>query len=154
MLKLMKSLAKSNGKQTAPFKTSGFLGGTPGSRKSKGRTSKDSDDEDEEPSRLDQDYEFICSLGKGNFSSVGLYMSKVQGQRFAIKKNKTSSMSVNEIQALATLSIVAEKCPNIIRYYHAWVEKTWTYMVMEYCETSLAKQYEAHRKMQKPLLEG
>jgi serine/threonine protein kinase len=98
---------------------------------------------------LDQDYEFICHLGKGNFSSVGLYMSKVQGQKFAIKQNKTSSMSVNEIQALATLSIVAEKCPNIIRYYHAWVEKKFTYMVMEYCETSVSKQYDTHRKSKK-----
>lgn len=102
------------------MKVSGFGESTPKSNRSRNMNEMDSEDEDK-PSRLDQDYEFICSLGRGNFSSVSLYMSKVQGQKFAIKQNKTSSMSVNEIQALATLSIVAEKCPNIIRYYHAWV---------------------------------
>lgn len=46
-------------------------------------------------SRLDQDYIFQKKLGEGNFSSVGLYRSRMTGDLFAIKTTKLSSMSVN-----------------------------------------------------------
>lgn len=55
------------------------------------------------------------------------------GQLFAIKKNKVSSMFVNEIQALATTSMMGEKNKSIIRYFHSWVEGQFCYIVMEYC---------------------
>jgi serine/threonine protein kinase len=71
---------------------------------------------------LDQDYIFLKKLGEGNFSSVGLYRSRMTGNLFAIKSTKLSSMSVNEAQALGTLSIFNQKSKNIIRYYHSWVE--------------------------------
>lgn len=47
-------------------------------------------------------------------------------------------MSVNEVQALGTLSTMfADNSRNIVRYYHSWVEEEKIYIVMEYCESSL-----------------
>lgn len=46
-------------------------------------------------SRLEQDYIFERKLGEGNFSSVGLYRSRMTGDFFAIKSTRLSSMSVN-----------------------------------------------------------
>ena len=100
------------------------------------------DSSDDEVSRLEADYIYIRGLGNGNFSSVALYQSKMTGQFFAIKKNTISSMSVNEIQALATLSMVAESCKNIVRYYHSWLDSEYSYIAMEYCDKSLEMLYE------------
>jgi hypothetical protein len=92
--RILSFLSKLGKKTSGPFKVTSFDCDTPLSKESTGKCSMDSE-ESKEPSRLDQDYEFISHLGKGNFSSVNLYMSKVQRLKFAIKKNKTSSMSVN-----------------------------------------------------------
>lgn len=97
-------------------------------------------------SRLDMDYIYERALGKGNFSSVGLYRSRMTGDLFAIKATKASSMSVNEAQALGTLSIFNQKTKNIVRYYHSWVENSELYMVMEYCTHNLDSLYNRHRQ--------
>ena len=73
-------------------------------------------------SRFDQDYEIVKTLGEGCFSSVMLCRSKLTGDLVAIKEAKASSMSVNEVQALGTLSIFAEKSKNIVKYHHSWSE--------------------------------
>jgi hypothetical protein len=51
------------------------------------------------------DYQFIKYLGQGNFSRVGLYKSRLTEEEFAIKTTELSLMSVNEVQALGTLSM-------------------------------------------------
>jgi serine/threonine protein kinase len=79
---------------------------------------------------MEQDYIFIKRLGAGNFSNVSLYKSRLTGELFAIKIAKATRMSVNEAQALGTLSIFAEKSKNIIRYYHSWIEEGNLHLVM------------------------
>jgi hypothetical protein len=32
-------------------------------------------------------------------------------------------MSINEVQALGTLTLMADQSKNIIRYYHSWIEE-------------------------------
>jgi hypothetical protein len=56
---------------------------------------------------MEQDYIFVKKLGAGNFSNVSLYKSRLTGEIFAIKIAKATKMSVNEVQALGTLSIFA-----------------------------------------------
>lgn len=72
------------------------------------------------------------------------------GDLFAIKETKASRMSVNEVQALGTLSIFSQKSKNIIRYFHSWVENSELYLVMEYCNESLSSiiQNKRHTKTQ------
>lgn len=74
-------------------------------------------------SRLEQDYELVQCLGSGHFSDVGLYRSRMTGELFAIKTAKANRMSVNEVQALGSLWVMSGQCPNIVRYYHSWIEE-------------------------------
>lgn len=72
-------------------------------------------------SRLEQDYSLIHMLGSGNFSKVGLYRSRLSSDLFAIKETRANTMSINEVQALGSLWVLAEQCANVVRYYHSWV---------------------------------
>ena len=85
-------------------------------------------------------------MGEGNFSSVNLYRSRMTGDLFAIKETKASRMSVNEVQALGTLSIFSQKSKNIIRYFHSWVENSELYLVMEYCNDSFSRAIDRKRR--------
>ncbi len=71
--------------------------------------------------RIESDYKFIKYLGSGNFSRVGLYQARLTEELFAIKTTSMSIMSVNEVQALGTLSMFSEKSKNIVRYYCSWI---------------------------------
>jgi len=81
-------------------------------------------------SRLEQDYSLVHMLGSGNFSQVGLYKSRLSGDIFAIKEARANSMSINEVQALGSLWVQCEQSPNVVRYYHSWVEEGKLYLVM------------------------
>lgn len=48
-------------------------------------------------------------------------------------------MSINEVQALGALWALVEQSPNVIRYFHSWIEEGELFLVMEYCEDSLSK---------------
>ena len=99
------------------------------------------------------DYIFERMIGQGNFSQVGLYRSRMSGDLFAIKVTKASSMSVNEAQALGTLSIFNKKSKNIVRYYHSWVEENELYLVMEYCTHDLASIFRKHHQEERKIEE-
>jgi serine/threonine protein kinase len=72
---------------------------------------------------------------------------------FAIKETKANRMSINEVQALGSLWALVEQSPNVIRYFHSWIEERELYLVMEYCEDSLSKMIERQRIAQKPFEE-
>ena len=46
-------------------------------------------------SRLEQDYSLVQHLGRGHFSEVGLYQSRLSNELFAIKTTRANRMSVN-----------------------------------------------------------
>ena len=100
--------------------------------------------------RLDQDYQLVHMLGQGNFSQVGLYQSRISKELFAIKQTRANRMSINEAQALGSLWALVEQSPNVVRYFHSWIEEGELYLVMEYCDDSLSKMIERHRNAQKP----
>lgn len=101
-------------------------------------------------SRLEQDYQQVQVLGRGNFSEVGLYRSRLSQELFAIKQTRANRMSINEVQALGSLWALVEQSPHVIRYFHSWVEEGQLFLVMEYCEDSLAKMIAHHRLTRKP----
>ena len=74
-------------------------------------------------SRLEQDYQLIQLLGRGNFSEVGLYQSRLSKEPFAIKQTRANQMSINEVQALGALWALVEQSPHVVRYFHSWVEE-------------------------------
>lgn len=37
------------------------------------------------------------------------------------------------------------QCPNVVRYYHSWIEDGELFLVMEYCQGSLQKIITEHR---------
>jgi serine/threonine protein kinase len=98
-------------------------------------------------SRLEQDYCLVQHLGKGHFSEVGLYESRLSGELFAIKTAKANRMSVNEVQALGSIWVLSGQCANVVRYYHSWIEEGELFLVMEYCQESLQKHISKHRTM-------
>jgi serine/threonine protein kinase len=59
-------------------------------------------------------------------------------------------MSINEVQALGALWASVEQSPHVVRYFHSWVEEGQLFLVMEYCEDSLAKMIARHRAARKP----
>lgn len=81
-------------------------------------------------SRLDQDYILLHALGSGHFSQVGLYQSRLSKEPFAIKQTRANRMSINEVQALGALWALVEQSPNVIRYFHSWIEEGDLFLVM------------------------
>lgn len=104
-------------------------------------------------SRLEQDYQLVRTLGSGNFSEVGLFQSRLSQEMFAIKQTRANRMSINEVQALGALWALVEQSPNVIRYFHSWIEEGLLFLVMEYCEDSLSKMIERQRALQRPFEE-
>jgi serine/threonine protein kinase len=101
-------------------------------------------------SRLEQDYQLVQVLGRGNFSEVGLYTSRLSQEPFAIKQTRANRMSINEVQALGSLWALVEQSPHVVRYFHSWVEEGQLFLVMEYCEDSLAKMIARQRAARRP----
>ena len=62
-------------------------------------------------------------------------------------------MSVNEVQALGSLWVLSGQCPNVIRYYHSWIEEGQLFLVMEYCQNNLQKEIIKHRQSNQPISE-
>ncbi len=62
-------------------------------------------------------------------------------------------MSINEVQALGSLWVLVEHSPNVVRYYHSWVEEGLLYVVMEYCEDSLSRMIQRQRQSGRPFQE-
>ena len=79
-------------------------------------------------SRYLHDFEELAKLGEGNFGSVMLVRSRVDGQKYAVKRkqgfdcdkalSKQGEKAMREVWAMAALTTV----PNVVRYHGAWSE--------------------------------
>ncbi len=85
-------------------------------------------------------------LGKGNFSRVSLYKSRMSSQPFAVKEMTLAKMSANELQALATISVLGDNNQNLLKYFNSWRQGSSCYITMEYCDRSLDDEYEYYRE--------
>lgn len=91
-------------------------------------------------------------MGEGQFSIVYLCEKRLDGCRYAIKKNKVPIRSrsdqrkrLAEVFAAASLSHLDINNKHIIKYYTCWQEEHTLYIQYEACEygniTSLMKEY-------------
>jgi serine/threonine protein kinase len=82
---------------------------------------------------FDNKYTFIKDLGSGGFGKVFLAKEKVSNRFVAIKQllNKNKSEQEDIIHEIETISKFDN--PNIVTYYHHFLEDEVLYLVMEYC---------------------
>ncbi|KAJ8412776.1 hypothetical protein AAFF_G00117270 [Aldrovandia affinis] len=66
-----------------------------------------------------QYYDKIQPIGKGGFGRVFKARKKIENKYVAVKIVKNTEKALREINALSDL-----QHPNIVRYYHAWIEDT------------------------------
>lgn len=82
------------------------------------------------PSRFEQDFEVIASLGKGGQGAVYKVRSKVDGCEYAVKQVELPAGvgrdSVAFAQALREVTSMSSMPPhpNIVRYHTAWIEES------------------------------
>lgn len=82
------------------------------------------------PSRFEQDFEVITSLGKGGQGAVYKVRSKIDGCEYAVKQVKLPAGvgrdSVAFAQALREVTSMSSMPPhpNIVRYHTAWIEES------------------------------
>ena len=89
-----------------------------------------------ERSRYLSDFEEICLLGEGTFSSVFCVRHRLDGTLYAVKRLKDKIIHENqgrllmrEVNALSVL----RGCPNIIQYYGCWLDDHHLHIQTELC---------------------
>ena len=83
------------------------------------------------------DYIYLNTIGKGCFGQVFQVIHKLDEQMYALKKVDLreitfSTESFDEIKTIASL-----EHPNIVRYYHSFLENNYLYIQMEYCPSNV-----------------
>jgi len=79
-------------------------------------------------------YEIIKTIGKGGFGEVFLAEEKISGRKVAIKRlleenSDRQDLILHEIETVSKLTH-----PNIITYYHSFINDGLLHLVMEYCD--------------------
>jgi serine/threonine protein kinase len=92
--------------------------------------------------RLHRNFCEITTIGRGQFSSVLRARSKIDNRLYAVKKTCHISRGLQESQlkeviALATASMEAEACRNIVLYFSSWLEDGRLHIQTELCQCSL-----------------
>ena len=79
-------------------------------------------------------------IGSGSFGVVMKCQNRLDGLLYAIKRTKEpingrkkQELLLREVRSLASMDI----CPNIVRYYSAWMEEGYLYIQQELCENTL-----------------
>jgi len=102
----------------------------------------------EKATRYLQDFDELSKLGEGNFGAVSLVRSRLDGQKYAVKRkagsmdasaqlSKHEEKNMREIWAMAALAHV----PYVVRYYGAWCENSQLFIQMEACECHIHERY-------------
>ncbi|KAJ8360048.1 hypothetical protein SKAU_G00165730 [Synaphobranchus kaupii] len=66
-----------------------------------------------------KEYDSIKAIGKGGYGHVYKARKKIEDKYVAVKIVKSTKKALREVSALSDL-----QHPNIVRYYHAWIEDT------------------------------
>lgn len=109
--------------------------------------------------RFNEDFDEICTLGRGHFGSVVKCQNKLDGIEYAIKitepqnpkKRLNMYEALQEAYALAALSVSSEN-PYIVRYYRGWIENEQLYIQMELCESSLFHEFKSRQHSEEEIL--
>lgn len=92
--------------------------------------------------RLKQEFCDVQAIGKGQFSTVYRVRNSVDQCLYAVKKTTQITRGLRQTQlkevfALANVSMEAEGCPHVVRYYSSWLEDGRLHIQTELCECSL-----------------
>ncbi len=83
---------------------------------------------------LDNKYQYIKQLGVGGFGTVFLAEDILSKRKVAIKRLKSNNKQYTK-QFLKEIETISKfEHPNIVKYYHYFIDKKILYLVMEYCE--------------------
>jgi hypothetical protein len=99
-------------------------------------------------SRYLQDFEELAMLGHGNFGSVSLARSRIDGAKYAIKRkegvrNDSGELTKQEEKAMREVWAMAATVhvPHVVRYHGAWCEENQLFIQMEACECHIKERY-------------
>jgi len=97
---------------------------------------------DKNEGRLQQEFCEVEAIGKGQFSTVFKAKNRVDQCWYAVKKTTQIQKGLRQTQlkevfALANVSMEAQACPHIVRYYCSWLEDGRLHIQTELCECSL-----------------
>jgi len=99
-------------------------------------------------SRYLQDFEELAMLGQGNFGSVSLARSRIDGATYAIKRkegvrNDSGNLTKQEEKAMREVWAMAATVhvPYVVRYHGAWCEENQLFIQMEACECHIKERY-------------
>jgi serine/threonine protein kinase len=83
---------------------------------------------------LDNKYQYIKQLGVGGFGTVFLAEDILSRRKVAIKRLKSNNKQYTK-QFLKEIETISKfEHPNIVKYYHYFIDKKILHLVMEYCE--------------------
>jgi len=98
---------------------------------------------DQNEGRFEREFCDISVIGKGQFSTVYRVRNCIDRCLYAVKKTTQisrrglRSAQLREVFALANVSMEAEGCPNIVRYFSSWYEDGRLHIQTELCDGSL-----------------
>jgi len=98
---------------------------------------------DQNEGRLEREFCDVTVIGRGQFSTVYRARNCIDQAVYAVKKTTQISRrgplrtQLREVFALANVSMEAENCPNIVRYFSSWFEDGRLHIQTELCECSL-----------------
>jgi serine/threonine protein kinase len=134
-----------------------FIITPPTVRKKYDYDSSDSDDlfapSQHSSSRYACDYTEIKEIGSGSFGRVYKCRKNLEKLEYAVKKiklrGKSEHCNYRAIQEALTLAHSSYLDDNsyIVKYYTAWIEKNFLYLIMELCDCSLPEYIERKGQM-------
>lgn len=86
---------------------------------------------------LDQVFSKFGCMGEGSFGKVYRVRSKEDKKLYAVKRLK-ANISINDRYAEVKNNEIIGFNPNCVQYFMAWEENSDTFMLLEYCDMSLA----------------
>jgi len=97
---------------------------------------------DQNEGRFAREFSDVTVIGKGQFSTVFRAQNCIDRGLYAVKR--TAQMrsgfrraQLREVFALANVSLEAQGCPNIVRYFSSWLEDGRLHIQTELCACSL-----------------
>ena len=92
---------------------------------------------------LYDDYVVIKECGRGHFGTVYKVKNKIDEQIYAVKHVKRGGRT--EARAMAAITSLYQS-KYIVRYFQSWMEGKDTYIVMEYCPSTLKDEREVDER--------
>lgn len=104
---------------------------------------------------FDQCFQVISKLGAGSFGEVFKVKSREDGHYYAVKKSRDRFRGESDRRRKLEEVAKQEKLPqhpNCVRFYRAWEERHYLYLLVELCKTSLTNYAETHHEIPESLI--